>query len=151
MEKLTHYCENHKFNLSNPLQLDNGDMPQAKRKQIMTSNQNSLTRNIVYVRGLGLNWCMVPKVASTSLSTIFAPYLQKLNKKHKYKSIHSKVWARAGHLKYSDYVRKLFDKVPSFLVARHPFTRIVSAYKNKFENKTLSHGLFKKWSKHITE
>ena len=150
MEKLTNYCKKHEFNLSTTLQLENGNLSEEKRKQKLIAYQDSLTRNTVYVWGLALNWCMVPKVASTSLSTILEPYLQKPEKKLPQR-IHNKVWARAGHLKYSDYVRQSVDRIPSFLVVRHPFSRIISAYKNRLENKTWSDNVYQKWSKPIME
>ena len=147
VEKVSDYCKNHNFELSNLFQLKKRDFSQAKRQE---SYQNSLTHNIVYVWGLALNWCPVPKVASTSLATLLAPYLKKPDKKLP-KRIHGEVWGRAGHLTYSDYVRQSFDRIPSFLVVRHPFSRIVSAYKNRLENKTRSDVVYKRWSKRIME
>ena len=146
---MSNYCKNNNFELSKP-KLENSDLSPAKRKQILTAYQDSLTHNIVYVWGLALNWCIVPKVASTSLSTILAPYLKKPEKKLP-KRIHGQVWVRAGHLKHSDYVRQSFDRIPSFLVVRHPFSRIVSAYKNRLENKRRSDVVYKRWSKRIME
>ena len=40
--------------------------------------QKELTHNIVHVAGLDLNWCLVPKVASTSISSLILPYLKQL-------------------------------------------------------------------------
>ena len=102
----------------------------------------------MYVWGLALNWCLVPKVASTSISTVLAPYLKKVDEKLP-KRIHGEVWARAGHLTYSEYTQLSHERIPSFLVVRHPFARLVSAYKNRLENKTRSQVVFPKWSKEI--
>ena len=38
--------------------------------------QNQLTSALVHVPKLGLIWCLVPKVASTSISSLLLPHLR---------------------------------------------------------------------------
>ena len=38
--------------------------------------QNQLTSGLVHVPRLGLSWCLVPKVASTSISSLLLPHLR---------------------------------------------------------------------------
>ena len=115
--------------------------------------EDFLTFNIVHISGLALNWCMVPKVASSSISELILPYLKKL--KRKLPSPHDpqrKVWKRAGHLSHSDFVHQLQRRTPSFLITRHPFARIVSAYKNKIESRKKfrdGNGFYINWSSKI--
>ena len=52
-----------------------------------------------------MNWCMVPKVASSSVSELILPYLKKLNIKFPFPQL--EVWTRAGRLTYSDFVQQL--------------------------------------------
>ena len=88
--------------------------------------------NIVNIPGLNLNWCLVPKVASSSISSAILPYLPEVNMTRNI-TLHEEVWQRAGRVLFSD-----FNKSRSFLVTRHPFARIASAFRNKLENRTRS-------------
>ena len=121
-----------------------------KRKQFQGDYKDGLTFNIVHISGLDMNWCMVPKVGSTSVSALILPYLDK-QKKPTTSFFHKEVWKRAGHLSYSDFVRQLQTGDPSFLITRHPFARIVSAYKNKLENRKKFPGFYNNWSRKIIE
>ena len=134
-EKVQDYCSNHahKLIIPKPPELSDKNVSQAEKDQIQTDYDDWLTFNIVHISGLGLNWCMVPKVASSSVSELILPYLKALNMKFPFPQI--EVWTRAGRLAYSDFVQQLREGSPSFLITRHPFARIVSAYKNKIENR----------------
>ena len=92
--------------------------------------------NIVNIPKLNLNWCIVPKVASSSISSAILPYLPDVNRTRKVRTVHDELWQRAGrgHVQFSD-----FNKSRSFLVTRHPFARIASAFRNKLENRSRSH------------
>ena len=144
------YCNNHNLKLHKPPELADKSRSPIQRGQILTAYEDSLTFNIVHIAGLDMNWCMVPKVASSSIKELILPYLSKLNQTFPYPQL--EVWTRAGRLSHSDFVHQSQNQNPSFLVTRHPFARIVSAYKNKLENRTkFRDGLefYKIWSKQI--
>ena len=141
-ENMLRYCKTQpKSNLQKRL----------KRIQV-DDDEDSLTKNIVHISGLGINWCMVPKVASGSVSRMILPFLKKLDEEREFPYTHLEVWTRAGHLSYSDFVNQSRGKMPAFLITRHPFARVVSAYKNKLEDKTKfqdGQKFFRTWSKKI--
>ena len=146
------YCSNHthKLILPKPPELSDENVSQPDRDQIQRDYNDWLTFNIVHISGLAMNWCMVPKVASSSVSELILPYLKELNRKFPYLQI--EVWTRAGRLAYSDFVKQMRDGSPSFLITRHPFARIVSAYKNKIENRTKfrdGNEFYNNWSRQI--
>ena len=93
--------------------------------------------NIVHIEKLSLNWCLVPKVASTSISSLLLPYLPKMNRTEGRPHIQQELWERAGHINLSEYLSN--NNTPSFLVTRHPFARIASAYRNKLKDRNKYH------------
>ena len=113
------------------------DRPEHNRAQSRIIYNTKLMSNIVYIKSLNLNWCLVPTVASTSISSVLLPYLLKMILSEGRPHIQQEVWERAGHLQLSEYLYK--NKTPSFLVTRHPFARVASAYRNKLENSTKYH------------
>ena len=140
IEKVQDYCSNHKFIINKP------------SDQIRTDYEDWLTYNIVHISGLALNWCMVPKVASGSMSVMILPYLKKLKVNRKFPYSHLEVWTRAGRLSYSNFVQQMREGIPSFLITRHPFARIVSAYRHKIENRTKfqdGNAFYADWSRKI--
>ena len=134
LEKVRDYCKNHDLIIHEPPELSDENISQIERDQIQTDYEDWLTFNIVHITGLAMNWCMVPKVASSSVSELILPYLKKLNMKFPFPQL--EVWTRAGRLSYADFAQQLQDSQPSLLITRHPFARIVSAFKNKIENRT---------------
>ena len=151
-EKVQDYCSKHKLVIPKPPELNDENISQKERDQIKTDYEDLLTYNIVHISGLGLNWCMVPKVASSSMSVLILPYLKKLNVNMKFPYTHLEVWTRAGRLSYSDFVQQRKEGIPSFLITRHPFARIVSAYKNKIENRTKfpdGNAVYDNWSRQM--
>ena len=61
--------------------------------------------------------------------------------------VSARLWSRAGRL--SD-LRK-FENTTSFVITRHPFTRIVSAYRNKFQIDTrIEEQFIKRYSRDIS-
>ena len=95
--------------------------------------------NIVHVPKLNLNWCLVPKVASTSISKLILPFLdQGSQATGRFPHLQREVWARAGHLSYQHYLEKI-NSTTTFLISRHPFARVASAFRNKLENRGQSH------------
>merc|ERR1712098_513567 len=61
-------------------------------------------RPIVRVESLGLSWCLVPKVASSSISSILLPYLPShhtdgVGKDKDYAFVQEELWERAGRLR----------------------------------------------------
>ena len=47
------------------------------------------------------------------------------------------MWGRAGHIRPDEY--QSVNVTPSFLVSRHPFARVASAYRNKLADRNKSH------------
>ena len=85
--------------------------------------QNQLTSALVHVPRLGLSWCLVPKVASTSISSLLLPHLRSPpsccvtiqiqdtlsrsseDEDREYPFPQLEVWRLAGHLQYHHYLR----------------------------------------------
>ena len=86
--------------------------------------QNQLTSALVHVPRLGLSWCLVPKVASTSISSLLLPHLRsggswcgattliqhtlsrsEEDEDREYPFPQLEVWRLAGHLQYHHYLR----------------------------------------------
>ena len=97
--------------------------------------QNQLTSGLVHVPRLGLSWCLVPKVASTSISSLLLPHLRSPpswcvtiqiqapsplsrsseDEDREYPFPQLEVWRLAGHLQYHQYLR-LQNSSPSLMV-----------------------------------
>jgi len=101
-------------------------------------HQNQILSPVVRVAKLGLDWCLVPKVASSSISHAFLPFLPPLKKKQTsgLSFIQKEVWDRAGRLQWEEHAA---SPLPALLVARHPFARVASAFRNKLEDRGRSH------------
>ena len=144
------YCKIHNLSIPEPPELRNESLSKIQRAKIQTIYEDWLTYNIVHVPGLSMNWCMVPKVASSSVSVLILPFLKKLDREFPFPQL--EVWTRAGRLSYADFVQQLENRDPSLLITRHPFARIVSAYKNKIENRTRfrdGNEFYNNWSRQI--
>ena len=105
-------------------------------------------RSIVQVRKVNLEWCVVPKVASSSISNFLLPYLPNEPHHATWPNAQHEVLRRGGISKRSLYL----PSENGFLVARHPLDRLVSAYKDKLENRTknkYNNFLYKTVSKEI--
>ena len=99
--------------------------PILLKKPLLRSKQmynRDLMFNIVHIKNLNLNWCLVPKVASTSISSFILPNLPQTNITKAWSTVHDEVWQRAGHLHLSEYLSN--NNTPYFLITRHPFARI---------------------------
>ena len=148
---VSEYCKSHNLELPKPRQLLTQNISQNRKTHFLKIYQNQLTNNIVHVPGLDLNWCLVPKVASTSISSIILPHLKELKKVTQFSHIQKEVWTRAGRLPYSEYELSV-NKTPSFLITRHPFARVASAFRNKLEDRSRSHDgeyFYNTWSRQI--
>jgi len=103
-------------------------------------HQKQILEPLVRVAELGLDWCLVPKVASSSVCQAILPFLPQSSHpkagQAPYSFIQKEVWERAGHLQWEDYSS---SHLPAFLITRHPLARVASAYRNKLEKRTRSH------------
>merc|ERR1711894_1895 len=148
---VSEYCKSHKLELPRPLQLSQEKIPLNRKNHFLRIYQKELTHNIVHVAGIDLNWCLVPKVASTSISSLILPYLKELKEATKFPHIQKEVWTRAGRLPYFEFEMSV-NKTPSFLITRHPFARVASAFRNKLEDRSRSHDgeyFYNTWSRQI--
>ena len=102
---------------------------QGRVEEYCRKNKNKLRksqrkrRNVFHVSNLQLNFCLVLKAASASISQAIVPHLR-LNKKpsaRQYPWLQAEIEALGG-----EYQRFLPDNetlTPTFLIARHPFSR----------------------------
>ena len=137
-QRIRDYCRDHKLELPRPRQLSVDNLDSQLREHFTNIYHKSLMVNIVHIPSLNLNWCLVPKVASTSISSIILPYLRPLSDNPTFPHIQKEVWTRAGHLQYSEYLHHQ-NSTPAFLITRHPFARVASAFRNKLEDRSRSH------------
>jgi len=148
-EAITEVCKSKPLLLPEPKQLNEDASEQIKTHFTNIYNKQILF-NMVRIKDLNLNWCLVPKVASTSISVLLLPYLPHKKDTTGWPHIQKEVWQRAGHLQHSDYLAR--NNSPTFLVTRHPFARVASAFRNKLEDRTKSHDgeyFYKTYSKQI--
>ena len=102
------------------------------QKNFPLTNTEANLEYLVQVNKLNFDFCMVPKVASSSLSKLLLPFLPNEPYAETWPDIHHEIFRRGGNLNNSSY--KPSDTI--FLVTRHPLDRLVSAYKDKLENRT---------------
>jgi len=98
-----------------------------KFKALQKRASPSPERSLMHLKPFSLLYCWVHKAASTSWNKIF---LKLAGKKVPDKSIHE---AAAMFRPPADDVDKLASQSLLFMVVRHPFERLVSAYRDKFE------------------
>eukprot|EP00090_Calanus_glacialis_P010576 TRINITY_DN18994_c0_g1_i1.p1 TRINITY_DN18994_c0_g1~~TRINITY_DN18994_c0_g1_i1.p1 ORF type:complete len:336 (+),score=47.19 TRINITY_DN18994_c0_g1_i1:103-1110(+) len=142
-------CQSNAVLLPKPKQLTAEASEQIKIHFTNIYNKQILF-NLVSIRELHLNWCLVPKVASTSISRVLLPYLPRKKDTTGWPHIQKEVWQKAGHIQLGEYLAN--NSTPAFLVTRHPFARVASAFRNKLEDRTKSHDgeyFYKTYSKQI--
>ena len=83
--------------------------------------------SLMYLRRWALLYCWINKAASTSWNKIF---FQLVNKKVKETNIHE---AAAAFRPRREELPEIFKRSVSFIFVRHPFERLVSAFRDKFE------------------
>ena len=80
-------------------------------------------RSVFHVSNLQLNFCLVVKAASSSISQAVVPHLR-LNKKpsaRQYPWLQAEIEALGGE--YKRFLQDNQTLTPTFLIARHPFAR----------------------------
>ena len=104
---------------------------QRRVEEYCRNNKNNLRkyqskrRNVFHVSHLSLNFCLVRKAASASLSHAIVPHLR-LNKKpsgRQYPWLQAEVLALGGE--YRRFLQDNQTLTPTFLITRHPFARWV--------------------------
>ena len=140
-------------NLPTKRPLQDNKSPKRVLDRLRNQYTKELVVNIVHIPKLNLNWCLVPKVASTSISAAILPHLKLGRDKQEFPYLQKEVWSRAGKVKYEQYQAQQ-NVTPSFLITRHPFARLASAFRNKLEDRTRSHDgeyFYNTYSKQIIE
>ena len=149
MSAVSKVCSNNNLVLRKPKQLTEEASEQIKQHFTNIYNKQILF-NLVSIKQLNLNWCLVPKVASTSISKLLLPHLPRVKGSTVWPHLQKEVWGRVGHMQPSQY--RNTDHTPAFLVTRHPFARVASAFRNKLEDRSKSHDgeyFYKTYSKQI--
>ena len=113
------------------------DRPEHSRAQSRIIYNTKLMSNIVHIKSLNLNWCLVPTVASTSISSVLLPYLLKMILSEGRPHIQQELWERAGHLQLIEYLSN--NKTPSFLVTQHPFATVLAENCSVISSRKPSH------------
>ena len=78
----------------------------------------------------------MPKVASSSISSVIIPHLERLESPKEFPYLQAEVWARAGKMRDRAEYLSQYNTTASFLISRHPLARIASAYRNKLQPDT---------------
>ena len=91
----------------------------------------------------------MPKVASSSISQAILPYLPNKTEVKSYPFVHAEVWDRVRRPTYEDF-KVGQDLIPTFLITRHPLTRLVSAYRDKLEPGKRKNDSFMRYGKIIS-
>jgi len=126
----------------------NSDNPQVKQHFSKIYDKQILT-NLIHIPELKLLWCLVPKVVSTSLATALTSYLQMPHPPKEPPQM--ELVRRTGHMGMERY-REIVNISSSFLIVRHPYARIASAFRNKLEDRRRSHDgeyFYRVWSRQI--
>ena len=148
---MKNYCSLHPVTLKTQKHNRDNNLPQRVVEHYRKKYEESLVVNIVHIPSLNLNWCLVPKVASTSISAAILPHLRLGQEREVFPYLQKEVWTRAGHVKYEEYQAHQ-NTEPSFLITRHPFARLASAFRNKLEDRSRSHDgeyFYNTYSQHI--
>jgi len=135
-QRIHNFCNQTPVLLHKPKQLVQ-EVSDEFTKHFTKIHQKNLLFNIVRIPSLRLDWCLVPKVASTSLSKMFLKYLPRTRRDTPSPLfLQKELWERAGHLSWDKYTSEKYHR---FLIARHPLARLASAYRNKLQDKSTSH------------
>ena len=79
-------------------------------------------RTVFHVAKLKINFCLIPKIASSSLSQAILPYLRENKKPKKFSDLQAEVLALGDPFKkYLSQDQQ--TPIPTFLITRHPFAR----------------------------
>lgn len=110
-------------------------------------------KNVLYIPQYNLSWCLVPKVASTSWSRALLD-LQGLTLDDFNDPPLQVIVRQAFRMVDPSRVNQTINTSLRFLFVRHPFQRLVSAYRNKLEDSfTLEDGayFYKNYGRNIVE
>ncbi|XP_063870695.1 carbohydrate sulfotransferase 11-like [Scylla paramamosain] len=88
--------------------------------------------HMVYFPRQNFTWCLVPKVASSSWALALMEAEGVMRKVSS--SISPQVYLRTAHREIPQRVNETIQASFKYLFVRHPFDRLVSAYRNKLED-----------------
>ncbi|KAG7177070.1 carbohydrate sulfotransferase 11-like [Homarus americanus] len=90
-------------------------------------------KNIIYIKKHNISWCLVPKVASTSWAQALLALRGQLGNEYSDPPLQV-VLREAFKMIDPTRVNQTINSSLKFLFVRHPFQRLVSAYRNKLED-----------------
>jgi len=106
LDGIKSYCNNSPVLLQKPRQLQAAGVSEQKANHFTKIFQSDLLKNIVRIPSLRLDWCLVPKVASTSISQLLLRHLPKTrDSQSEPLFIQKEVWERAGRLTWQQYTQ----------------------------------------------
>ena len=125
---------------------------QRQRKQILQTHCNKYTgrrkhtstafKNLIVDTNYKLVYCNVPKVACTNWKLVFEKLagLVETDKNVTQRKINSKLREKLTYMNNytNDSAQEAMNKSLVFIFVRHPFTRLLSAYRNKLDPSSTS-------------
>lgn len=126
---------------------------QSSRKALLRQVCDGLSRDTDSIRDCGFRldgilvdrsnhilYCAIPKVASSSVKLAFAFMTGQINRTSNDPQVHRASWLRSVGVYSLDYLvendpvwlKTAWPSLRKFIIVRHPFERLVSAYVDKF-------------------
>ncbi|KAK4318721.1 hypothetical protein Pmani_010293 [Petrolisthes manimaculis] len=120
--------------MKNMVLKDRKDLSQSQLERLWQLNKKSIFHQMFVDERHGLTWCKVPKAASTSWLYAFLQVAGIEENMYKDKVGRHSLLREEYPLLPVPVLRNIMPKTLKFMVVRHPFERVLSAYRDKLEN-----------------